>query len=67
MTVKEPIKKLPVIMLADIKEKNEARAAVGLSPLKIVVRRCLRCEKLFESTGNRTCGCSVLFKPFVMD
>lgn len=55
----EPVKKLPIMHLVDMEEKNKARAAIGVSLLQVQVRRCLRCNTLFESLGNRTCGCSI--------
>lgn len=41
-----------------VEEQNIARKHMGLSPIKIVVRKCLACGQRFESTGNRNCGCS---------
>lgn len=55
----EEIKRLTSIALVDLKEKNKARADLGLSDIKLKVRRCLRCQKLFESLGNRLCGCTI--------
>ena len=38
-------------------EINEAREAIGLKPLKVKKRNCLKCGTEFESLGERTCGC----------
>lgn len=52
------IKTLPPSVVKDIEQKNIARRLAGLSPIVIKVRRCIACGSLFESAGNRTCGCS---------
>lgn len=52
------IKKLPPSVLKDIELKNNARRLANLSPIEIKVRRCICCGQLFESAGNRTCGCN---------
>jgi hypothetical protein len=52
------IKTLPISVVKDIEQKNIARRLAGLSALIIQVRRCLTCGSYFESSGNRTCGCS---------
>ncbi len=52
------VKKLPPSVVKDIELKNHARRLADLSPIKIRVRRCIACNTLFESAGNRTCGCS---------
>lgn len=52
------IKTLPPSVVKDIEQKNIARRLAGLSPIVIKVRRCISCGSLFESAGNRTCGCS---------
>ncbi len=52
------IKTLPPSVIKDIEQKNLARKLSGLSPIVIRVRRCLTCGGHFESSGNRTCGCS---------
>lgn len=51
------IKRLPDCVVKDIQLKNQARRLANLSPIKIKVRECIRCGELFESAGNRTCGC----------
>ena len=55
----QKLKKLPPSVVRDIELKNEARRMAGLSPIRIKVRECTMCGALFESTGNRTCGCNV--------
>ena len=63
-TVAEPttttkrIKQLPPSVVKDIELKNHARRLANLAPIKIRVRRCISCLSLFESAGNRTCGCN---------
>jgi hypothetical protein len=52
------IKRLPPSVVKDIELKNHARRLASLSPIKIKVRRCISCGALFESAGNRTCGCN---------
>jgi hypothetical protein len=52
------VKTLPPSVIKDIEQKNIARRLAGLSPIHVRVRRCLSCGSLFESAGNRTCGCS---------
>lgn len=52
------IKKLPPSVVKDIELKNEARRMAGLSRIVITVRKCMQCGLLFESAGNRNCGCS---------
>lgn len=52
------IKTLPPSVVKDIEQKNIARRLASLSPIVIKVRRCIACGSLFESAGNRTCGCS---------
>ncbi len=52
------IKTLPPSVVKDIEQKNIARRLAGISPIQIRVRRCLACSFMFESSGNRTCGCS---------
>lgn len=52
------IKTLPPSVVKDIEQKNIARRLAGLSSIHIRVRRCLSCGSMFESSGNRTCGCS---------
>ncbi len=52
------VKTLPPSVVKDIEQKNIARRLASLSPIVIKVRRCIACGGLFESAGNRTCGCS---------
>jgi hypothetical protein len=52
------IKTLPPSVVKDIEQKNIARRLAGISPIQIRARRCLACSFMFESSGNRTCGCS---------
>jgi hypothetical protein len=52
------IKLLPPSVVKDIEQKNIARRLAGLSPIVIKTRRCIACGSMFESAGNRTCGCS---------
>lgn len=52
------VKTLPPSVVKDIEQKNIARRLANLSPIVIKVRRCIACGSLFESAGNRTCGCS---------
>jgi hypothetical protein len=52
------IKALPPSVVKDIEQKNVARRLAGLPLIQIKVRHCLICATLFESAGNRTCGCS---------
>lgn len=52
------IKRLPPSVVKDIELKNHARRLADLSPIRIRVRTCISCGTLFESAGNRTCGCN---------
>lgn len=52
------IKRLPPSVVKDIELKNHARRLANLSAIKIKVRTCITCGVLFESAGNRTCGCN---------
>jgi hypothetical protein len=52
------VKRLPPSVIKDIELKNHARRLANLSPIKIKVRTCISCNALFESAGNRTCGCN---------
>ncbi len=56
----EPVqwKTLPPSVVKDIEQKNIARRLAGLSRIEIKIRRCILCSSMFESAGNRTCGCS---------
>lgn len=53
------VKRLTKGVIEDIELRNRARRECGLVPIKITVRKCLTCGILFESAGNRTCGCLV--------
>lgn len=55
---KNKVKRLPPSVLKDIELKNHARKLANLSPIKVKVRTCIVCSLLFESAGNRTCGCN---------
>ena len=52
------VKRLPPSVVKDIELKNHARRLANLSPIRIKVRTCISCSALFESAGNRTCGCN---------
>ncbi|MBP9706947.1 MAG: hypothetical protein KBD78_04835 [Oligoflexales bacterium] len=52
------VKTLPPSVVKDIELKNNARRLANLTPIKIRVRRCIACGTMFESAGNRTCGCN---------
>ena len=52
------VKRLPPSVVKDIELKNHARRLANLSPIRIKVRNCISCGTLFESAGNRTCGCN---------
>ncbi len=54
---KNKTKRLPASVIKDIELKNHARRLAGLTAIKIKVRRCASCTQLFESAGNRNCGC----------
>ena len=41
-----------------IEQKNAARKLAGLPPILTRIRRCLTCGSMFQSAGNRTCGCT---------
>jgi len=52
------VKRLPPSVVKDIELKNHARKLANLPLIKVRVRVCITCNSQFESTGNRTCGCS---------
>jgi hypothetical protein len=56
------VKKLPPSVVKDIELKNHARRLANLSPIRIKVRAC---GMLFESAGNRTCGCNTRSTGFI--
>ena len=51
------IKKMATAIKKDIEEQNKARALAKLPLIEIKVRKCLSCGTLFESAGERNCGC----------
>lgn len=51
------VKRLPPSVIKDIELKNHARRLACLQPIRIKIKTCTTCGGLFESTGNRTCGC----------
>ena len=56
--MEQKIKRLRASLARDIKLKNAARIANGLSPITVGIRACIRCGRKFESAGNRMCnGC----------
>ena len=52
------VKKLDEFHFRQLTEQNAAREALGLTKIAVKIRRCLSCERLFESVENRLCGCS---------
>ncbi len=52
------IKYLPPSVMKDIEQKNAARKLAGLPSIVTRIRRCLTCGSMFQSAGNRTCGCA---------
>ena len=58
-------KKLPPSVVKDIELKNHARRLANLSPIRIKVRACISCGTMFESAGNRTCGCNTRSTGFI--
>ena len=53
------IKRLPPVVLRDIKLKNEARRLSNLKLIEVKIRKCIACNQSFESVGDRICGCNV--------
>ncbi|MCY4444485.1 MAG: hypothetical protein OXC44_06790 [Proteobacteria bacterium] len=51
------VKRLTPSVRREIDLKNHARQLAGLSLITIKVRKCIVCNKLFESSGKRSCGC----------
>jgi hypothetical protein len=48
--------KIPNKTKKEIQLQNKARAKVGLSPIKVKIRQCMRCKKSFESCCNYICN-----------
>ncbi|MFK7826565.1 MAG: hypothetical protein AB8G05_20660 [Oligoflexales bacterium] len=40
-------------------ELREERLKMGLKPIQLKIRTCMACKSLFESIGDRTCGCTI--------
>jgi hypothetical protein len=59
------VKRLPPSVVKDIELKNQARKLAGLAAIKMKVRTCIACTQLFESAGNRTCGCNTRNTGFI--
>lgn len=59
------VKRLPPSVIKDIELKNHARRLANLSPIRIKVRQCISCGAMFESAGNRTCGCNTRSTGFI--
>jgi len=59
------IKRLPTSVVKEIELKNHARRLAGLSPIHVKVRNCINCQELFESAGNRNCGCNTRNSGFI--
>ena len=57
--MKTHIKLLSPSIKRDIELRNHARRLGNLPPIKITVHQCAICGRLFESAGNRTCGCQI--------
>lgn len=51
------VKRLPQSVVKDIELKNHARRLANLPLIKVKIRTCMACGVLFESAGDRTCGC----------
>jgi len=51
------VKMLPPSVVKEIELKNHARKLAGLSPIRVKIRKCIACGTMFQSAGNRTCGC----------
>jgi predicted amidophosphoribosyltransferase len=47
--------KLGKNQLKHLKATNEFREAIGMPPLKVKTRHCLKCNKQFETIENRLC------------
>ena len=54
------ITRLSGIQIDQAKLQDQARVSSGLkSQIKIRVRQCLQCKKLFETVSNYNCGCNL--------
>lgn len=53
------VKRLQPAVVRELELQNKARQDCGLKLIRVKVRSCLRCSALFESIGNRTCGCQI--------
>lgn len=51
------VKRLSPVVIREIQLQNKARHLAGLRTIRVTVRECLSCKELFESDGNRMCGC----------
>lgn len=49
------VQKLNKLDRKTIDAQNSTRLLLGLSPLKIVEKNCLKCGKRFETHNHRTC------------
>ena len=52
------VKKLSLEDKILLKDSQRYRSLMGLKPLEMRIRSCIACGNLFESIGNRTCGCT---------
>lgn len=59
------VKMLPPSVIKEIELKNHARKLAGLSPIRVKIRRCIACTTMFQSAGNRTCGCQSRSSGFI--
>lgn len=53
------IKRIESKNIPAIIEQDKARMDAKLSRIQVVIRKCLVCDAMFESFGERTCGCSI--------
>ena len=44
--------------LCDIRMFNDDAKRYGTEPIKLKIRKCIACRHLFESRGDRACGCT---------
>lgn len=59
------IKRLPSTVKKDLQLQNLARRLAGLSMIQIKVINCYTCGRLFESAGNRNCGCNTQTQGYI--